>query len=149
MQGSRHCPYHSAVLKVERMCRKPTSALPHTQWAQHPLDTDLLLPLGKGLQGLIFNPFTEQQPFVAEFHSELAAVQETSCTLPLGNRNLSHRDLQDVSPALQENELAIVSKLKLKNLALRTRPLLQAPQAPKCLLGYPSREPSTAFCSGK
>lgn len=127
---------------------------------QHPLGTDLFLPLGKGLQGLIFIPFTEQQPrgscatFVAEFYSELAAVQRTSCTLHLGNRNLSHQDLQDVSPALQENELAIVLKLnkKFENVALRTRPLLEGPQAHKHLLGCPTvcqEEPSTAFCYGK
>lgn len=87
------------------------------------------------------------------FTMKLAAVQQTSGTLHLGNRNLSHRDLQGVRPGLEENELASVkTQLKLKNSVLRTRPLLQTPQAHKCLQGCPTvchEEPSTAFCSVK
>lgn len=47
---------------------------------------------------------------MAQFHNELTAVQQTSGTLHLRNRNLSDRGLQDASPTLQENELATVSK---------------------------------------
>lgn len=47
---------------------------------------------------------------MAQFRNELAAVQQTSGTLCLRNRNLGDRGLQDASPALQENELATVSK---------------------------------------
>lgn len=47
---------------------------------------------------------------MAQFHDELAVVQQTSGTLRLRNRNLSNRGLQDASTALQENELATVSK---------------------------------------
>lgn len=56
-------PLARALLPAQRMCEKPTAALPHTGWAQHPLSTDPFLPPGKGLQGLIFNP---EQPRAAE-----------------------------------------------------------------------------------
>ena len=67
---------------------------------------------------------------MAQFHNELAAVQRTSGTLRLRNRNLSDRGLQDASPALQENELATVSKTQQNTRELGTLDMSPAAGTP-------------------
>lgn len=67
------------------------------------------------LHGVTNNPGAAGATAVAQFQKELAAVQQTSGTLCLRNRNLGDRGLQDASPALQENELATVSKKPQQN----------------------------------
>lgn len=95
MQGPRSCPYPWHSPQSGEYVQEPHWCPPTHGMGTAPLSTDLFPPLGKGLQEPIFNLFTEQQPTVAEphlwqFHNELAAVQQTSDTLHLGNRNHSH-----------------------------------------------------------